>query len=75
MFKLQNIPGIALAPFPDVSSMTNNYNDGRQYFNQDNVHHRQPPSNIQPEVNSRFNSNGPSQVPLAGYTGAHVPLA
>lgn len=67
---------VALAPFPDVRSFPNNHvNNGQLFNNREHVQNQQPPINIQPDVNSRFNSNGPSQIPLAGYTGAHVPLA
>lgn len=47
--------GIALAPFPDVNSGSNNY-DSRKNFNYDNLHHRQP-SNQNTQLNSRFSDN------------------
>lgn len=49
--------GIALAPFPDENSGSNNYNS-RKNFNYDNLHRRQPsntPQNTQ--LNSRFSDN------------------
>lgn len=58
--------GVGLAPFPDVNS---NSFGGRNQFNYDNPQNRP----ISTDANNRYNNNG--NVPLAGYSGAHVPLA
>lgn len=59
--------GVALAPFPGDATNANKFGT-RQNFNYDNLYRRQPQS-------SSFDNGGSSQVPLAGYGGAYVPLA
>lgn len=70
--------GVNLAPFPDINNQNQirPINDGRGYFNNDNLYNRQGQSGAQPDLNGRFSSGSQTQVPLAGYGGAvHVPLA
>lgn len=60
--------GVALAPFPGVNS---NNNGGQNQYGYDNSQNR-PVTN---DPNRYNNNNSGGNVPLAGYTGAHVPLA
>jgi len=64
--------GISLAPFTDDDSSNPSNVGARKNFNYDNLYHRYP---SKPNVDSRFNSNDGSKVPLANYGGSQVPLA